>query len=87
MIYTITLNPSLDVAVEVSDLKPGRVNRTDAEALYPGGKGINVSIMLTRLGIENQAWGFSAGFTGEQIEAMLLREGCDAAFILSLIHI
>ena len=81
MIYTITLNPSLDVAVEVSDLKPGRVNRTDAEALYPGGKGINVSIMLTRLGIENQAWGFSAGFTGEQIEAMLLREGCDAAFI------
>ena len=81
MIYTLTMNPSLDYVMAVPDLLPGRVNRTAMEELHPGGKGINVSIMLTRLGMENRTLGFLAGFTGAQIEAMLHREGCETAFI------
>ena len=46
MIYTVTFNPSLDYVVKVNDLKLGRVNRTEEEDVYPGGKGINVSIVL-----------------------------------------
>ena len=45
MIYTITTNPSLDYTVE-TELIPGQINRTDSEAIYPGGKGINVSLSL-----------------------------------------
>ena len=81
MIYTLTMNPSLDYVMAVPDWLPGRVNRTAMEELHPGGKGINVSIMLTRLGMKNRALGFLAGFTGAQIEAMLRREGCETAFI------
>ena len=62
MIYTITTNPSLDYTVEC-DLVPGRVNRTRSEAIYPGGKGINVSVILQRLGMETMALGFAAGKT------------------------
>lgn len=70
MIYTITTNPSLDYTVE-ADLIPGRVNRTRSEVIYPGGKGINVSIMLQRLGIETKALGFAAGHIGQAIRELL----------------
>ena len=46
MIYTVTFNPSLDYLVRIEDFKPGEVNRMSFEKLYPGGKGINVSIVL-----------------------------------------
>lgn len=46
MIYTVTFNPSLDYIVSVEDFRPGLTNRTDSELLLPGGKGINVSIVL-----------------------------------------
>jgi len=49
--------------------------------MNPGGKGINVSIVLTNLGFENQALGFTAGFTGRQIEAMLEEKGVKSDFI------
>ena len=49
MIYTITTNPSLDYTVE-AELLPGQINRAESEAIYPGGKGINVSLFLQRLG-------------------------------------
>lgn len=63
MIYTITTNPSLDYTVE-TDLVPGQINRTRSEAIYPGGKGINVSLSLQRLGQETRALGFAAGRIG-----------------------
>lgn len=74
MIYTITFNPSLDYIVEVNDFKVGSVNRISKEYMLPGGKGINVSIVLNNLGIENTALGFVAGFTGKEIENRLMNE-------------
>lgn len=67
MIYTVTFNPSLDYIVSVDDFKLGLTNRTSSELMLPGGKGINVSIVLRNLGIENTALGFAAGFVGEEI--------------------
>lgn len=68
MIYTITLNPSIDYIVRLSDLTMGITNRTDSEEYYFGGKGINVSCVLSELDLESTALGFVAGFTGEAIE-------------------
>lgn len=68
MIYTITFNPSIDYMVSVDHFKLGTVNRTSQEYLLPGGKGINVSIVLHNLGIGSTALGFIAGFTGKEIE-------------------
>ena len=80
MIYTVTLNPALDYVVKVPDFKPGDVNRTEEERIYLGGKGINVSIILSRLGMDTTALGFTAGFTGDEIERVLGTLGCKAAF-------
>lgn len=68
MIYTLTFNPSIDYMVSVDHFKLGTVNRTSQEYLLPGGKGINVSIVLHNLGIDSTALGFIAGFTGKEIE-------------------
>ena len=67
MIYTVTLNPSLDYIVSVEHFKLGLTNRTGFEQILPGGKGINVSIVLKNLGIASTALGFTAGFTGNEI--------------------
>ena len=67
MIYTVTLNPSLDYIVDVENLTVGAINRSTKEAIYPGGKGINVSIILSRLGAETTVIGFKAGFTGDNL--------------------
>ena len=67
MIYTVTFNPSLDYIVSMQDFAMGMTNRTVGEQIFPGGKGINVSIVLRNLGIESTALGFVAGFTGAQI--------------------
>ena len=77
MIYTVTFNPSLDYIVSVPEFKPGRTNRTQEEILTAGGKGINVSLVLTALGVPNTALGFTAGFVGEEIRRQLReREIC-----------
>ena len=55
MIYTVTLNPSLDYLAETPEFCLGRVNRTTAETLRAGGKGINVSRMLKNLGVDSGA--------------------------------
>ena len=68
MIYTVTFNPSLDYVIQVDSLRLGEVNRTTREQIYPGGKGINVSIVLKVLEQETTAMGFIAGFIGEEIE-------------------
>lgn len=75
MIYTITTNPSLDYTVE-TELIPGQVNRTRSEVIYPGGKGINVSISLQRLGQETRVLGFAAGRIGQTIRDLLDDLGC-----------
>ena len=64
MIYTVTFNPSLDYIVRVNNFKAGVINRTYYENILPGGKGINVSIVLSNLGHDSVALGFMAGFTG-----------------------
>lgn len=81
MIYTITFNPALDYIVRVDDFKLGQVNRTSYEEIYAGGKGINVSIVLNNLNVENIALGYIAGFTGEEIENKVKSMGCKTDFI------
>ncbi|MDE7258405.1 MAG: 1-phosphofructokinase [Lachnospiraceae bacterium] len=81
MIYTVTFNPSLDYIVSMDSFEMGMTNRTTKEQMFPGGKGINVSIVLSNLGIENTALGFTAGFTGEQIEKQVQAMGLRADFI------
>lgn len=81
MIYTVTFNPSIDYIVSVDNLELGKVNRTTKELMFPGGKGINVSMVLKNLGFENTALGFLAGFTGDSIEAMLKEKGVMTDFI------
>lgn len=68
MIYTVTLNPSIDYVVRLDSLVTGITNRTTSEEYYFGGKGINVSCVLAELDLESTAFGFVAGFTGDAIE-------------------
>ncbi len=81
MIYTVTFNPSLDYIVSVDDFQLGLTNRTSFEKIYPGGKGVNVSIVLKNLGLESTALGFAAGFTGDEIIRQLKSIGIKAEFI------
>ncbi|WP_291649391.1 1-phosphofructokinase [Clostridium sp.] len=81
MIYTITFNPALDYIIRVKDFKLGEVNRTSYEEVYAGGKGINVSIVLKNLDVENVALGYIAGFTGDEIEHKVKAFGCNTDFI------
>ena len=81
MVYTVTFNPSVDYIVSVNDFELGMTNRTASELMLPGGKGINVSIVLGNLGIANIALGFMAGFTGDEIVRMLEQAGVQSDFI------
>ena len=83
MIFTVTFNPSLDYIVRVDELCLGTINRTNYEQLLPGGKGINVSIVLGNLGHPSRALGFSAGVTGVALEKLLADTGVDA----DLVHV
>lgn len=81
MIYTVTFNPALDYVMQVSSFLPGETNRAEGEELQVGGKGINVSIVLARLGMENTALGFLAGDTGELLRTRLERLGVTTDFV------
>ena len=83
MIFTVTFNPSLDYIVRVDEMRLGTINRTNYEQLLPGGKGINVSIVLGNLGHPSRALGFSAGVTGVALEKLLADTGVDA----DLVHV
>ena len=83
MIFTVTFNPSLDYIVRVDEMRLGTINRTNYEQLLPGGKGINVSIVLGNLGHPSRAPGFSAGVTGVALEKLLADTGVDA----DLVHV
>lgn len=81
MIYTVTLNPSIDYIVKLKELQIGSVNRTTEEYVYPGGKGINVSLILKELGYKSIALGFISGFTGTYIDICLKEKGLETNFI------
>lgn len=81
MVYTVTFNPSIDYIVTVNDFQTGKTNRTADEYMLPGGKGINVSTVLTNLGIPTTALGFIAGFTGDEIERKTKELGIRTDFI------
>ncbi|WP_339281241.1 1-phosphofructokinase [Paenibacillus sp. FSL H8-0282] len=81
MIYTVTLNPSIDYIVEVEDLRLGDLNRMKRDLKLPGGKGINVSRVLNQLGVQNKAMGFLGGFTGRYIEDWLHEESISSDFV------
>ena len=81
MIYTLTMNPSIDYVVHLDSFISGITNRTTGEEYYVGGKGINVSCILTELGIPNTVLGFIAGFTGDEIDKGLSQSGIRSDFI------
>lgn len=81
MIYTVTLNPSIDYIVEVDELKLGDLNRMKRDLKLPGGKGINVSRILNQLGADNTAIGFLGGFTGHYINDKLKQDQIATDFV------
>lgn len=81
MIYTVTINPSLDYHLLVPSFCAGTINRAAEENIFPGGKGINVSAVLRNLMVPTTALGFTAGFTGEKIRSMLDCQGVKNDFI------
>lgn len=81
MVYTVTFNPALDYVMNVEKLSTDDINRTESEELYYGGKGINVSAILSRLNIPTVALGFTAGFTGEKLREMMNDDGIKNDFV------
>lgn len=82
MIVTVTLNPALDQQISLERLVPGTIQWYSQGTFLPGGKGVNVSRLLTSLGVENRALGIAAGFTGREILRLLEKEGCHTDFVL-----
>ena len=81
MIYTVTFNPSLDYILRLDSLEKGEINRVTYEHILPGGKGLNVSMVLKNLGHASRALGFVAGFTGETVKKQFESFGCEADFV------
>ncbi len=81
MIYTVTFNPALDYSLITDSFCEGVTNRSEAEEICFGGKGINVSYVLSQLGIENIALGFVAGFTGDYLVSELEKNSVNTDFI------
>lgn len=82
MIYTVTCNPAIDYVMELEQFRLGETNRSVSEAIFFGGKGINVSRVLKALSLDSVALGFCAGFTGEAIAESLAPLGIDSAFVI-----
>lgn len=81
MIYTVTFNPAIDYLMQVGDINFGKTNRSITEEIHFGGKGINVSAVLSELRVDTTALGFTAGFTGEALEKAVGEMGVKADFI------
>ena len=75
MIYTVTLNPALDKTVEIPSLTVDSVNRITTMRTDPGGKGINVSKVIDKLGGKSIATGILGGDTGRAIQSALEEHG------------
>ena len=80
MIYTVTLNPALDKTVEIPSLTVDSVNRITTMRTDPGGKGINVSKVIDKLGGKSIAIGILGGDTGRSIQTALKRMGLETDF-------
>ena len=80
MIYTITVNPSIDYVLQLKDLNTGQVNRTSSDVKLPGGKGINVSRILKELKLDSTALGFVGGATGSMFEQLLSEHDLKTSF-------
>lgn len=81
MVYTVTFNPAMDYVMQVKNMNEKDINRSEEETMFYGGKGINVSSVLTQLDIENTATGFLAGFTGSELERMLRTDNINTDFV------
>ncbi len=81
MVYTVTFNPAIDYVVHTDEIAVGSVNRARSEEIFFGGKGINVSMVLSELGIKTKALGFIAGFTGDAIERGVAQKGIETDFV------
>lgn len=81
MVYTVTFNPAVDYVVHTDEISVGGVNRAKSEKIYFGGKGINVSMVLSELGVKSKALGFVAGFTGDAIEKGVAEKGIETDFV------
>lgn len=81
MVYTVTFNPAMDYVMQVNNMNEKDINRSEEEKMFYGGKGINVSSVLTQLNIENTATGFLAGFTGNELERMLKTDNINTDFV------
>ena len=81
MVYTVTFNPAVDYVVQTDEISVGGVNRSKSEKIYFGGKGINVSMVLSELGVKSKALGFVAGFTGDAIENGVAEKGVETDFV------
>jgi len=83
MILTVTLNPALDKIIILDSLKLGKLNRVQETTVLAGGKGINVSEVLTELKIENKATGIVGGNNGRTITSMLENKEVRSDFVWS----
>ena len=83
MIYTVTLNPALDKTVEIPGMALDTVNRITAMRTDPGGKGINVSKVIAKLGGTSVALALLGGGTGRAIADALEEMGlhCELQFV------
>lgn len=81
MIVTITPNPAMDEAYITDEFRPGRWFRAKEVHRSPGGRGVNVSIILKQLGYDSVAMGFLAGHTGSYIRDDLLDRGISTNFV------
>jgi 6-phosphofructokinase 2 len=81
MIYTLALNPAIDRTMWVEEMDFHESTRVQKECRYPGGKGIDVSRVLTGLGVPNVAMGFAGGFIGEELECRLSYEGVETDMV------
>lgn len=81
MIYTLTFNPAIDYVMHLDGFEKEAINRSNDENAYFGGKGLNVSYILSELGCKSTALGFVAGYVGEAIENMLAENGVICDFI------
>lgn len=80
MITTITLNPCIDKTIEIDTFKLGKTNIVRSVREHIGGKGINVSVVLGRLNVENKAAGFIYREDERRVMQFLQNEGCRTCF-------
>lgn len=81
MIYTCTLNPAVDFYVQVPEFSTGRINQGELLRFVPGGKGLNVSMVLKQLGVENIALGFIGGKFGKLLQELLIEYNITTDFV------